>query len=275
MLGGGGVRGATEVGMIRALLEEGIRPDLVVGTSIGAINGAILAADPEPGVVARLQDAWDSPTARDVYGEGAWRQLGRLARTRTHFASPEPLRRLLVDAVGADATFEDLAVPLRVVAASIERAAEHWFDSGPLVEAVLASASPPGVLPPVRVGDEHFVDGGIVNSIPIAGAVRAGAKTVYVLQVGRVEEPLRVPREPVATAKVAFEIARRHRFADDLANLPAGVTLHVLPSGGGAPGDNRLRALRSLEGAAGRMERAYVASRAYLADPRPASRQEG
>lgn len=274
VLGGGGVRGAVEVGMLRALLEADVRPDLVVGTSIGAVNGAILAADPDR-AVERLVTAWGSPTARAVYGDTLPRQLGRLARTRTHFASPEALRNLLVEALGADATFEDLAVPLRVVAASIERAAEHWFDSGPLVDAVLASASPPGVLPPVLIAGEHFVDGGIVNSIPIEAAVRAGAETVYVLQVGRVEVPLTAPRRPVDTAKVAFEIARRHRFARDLATLPDGVALHVLPSGGDAHGDERLRAFRSMGGTADRIERAYDATRAYLAGQPHAPEPDG
>lgn len=270
VLGGGGVRGAVEVGMVRALLEVGIRPELVVGTSIGAINGAILAADPSHDAVTRLEEAWTSPAARAVYADSVPRQVVRLLRTRTHFVSPEPLRSLLVQALGADATFEGLSVPLWVVAASIERAAEHWFGSGPLIDAVLASASPPGVLPPVLIGGEHFIDGGIVNSIPIEAAVRAGAKIVYVLQVGRVEEPLTVPRQPVATARVAFEIARRHRFAHDVALLPDDVTLHVLPSGGVAPGDARLRSLRNLGGSTGRIERAYAATLGYLAGHGPA-----
>ena len=97
---------------------------------------------------------------------------------------------MLERSLGADTRFEDLAVPLRVVAASIERAAEHVFDSGPLIPAVLASASVPGLLPATRIGDEHFIDGGVVNSIPIDQALAAGARTVFVLQVGRIETPL-------------------------------------------------------------------------------------
>ena len=78
----------------------------------------------------------------------------------------------------------------QVCAASIERAAEHWFDSGPLVDAVVASAAVPGLLPPAKIGDEHFLDGGIVNSIPLGRAVQLGATRVFVLQVGRIERPL-------------------------------------------------------------------------------------
>ncbi|MEU3018096.1 patatin-like phospholipase family protein [Nocardiopsis sp. NPDC007018] len=265
VLGGGGVRGAVEVGMVRALLEEGITPDLVVGTSIGAINGAVLALDPSMAAVERLVRTWTSPEADSVFGEAVGRQLHRIVTTRTHLISPEPLRRLLVDVLGPDPVFEDLAVPLRVVAASIERAAEHWFSEGPLIDAVLASSAVPGLLPPQRIGDEHFLDGGIVNSIPIEAAVRAGARTVYVLQVGRVEEPLSVPANPVETARVAFEIARRHRFARDLATLPEQVRLHVLPSGGSLAGDDRPMAFRRLDSVPRRIDRAYTASRDYLA----------
>ncbi|MPV37239.1 patatin-like phospholipase family protein [Georgenia subflava] len=264
VLGGGGVRGAAEVGMLQALLEAGIRPDLVVGTSIGAVNGALLAAEPTPAVVERLRRAWTSPAAKAVYGDSLGRQLRRLVSTRTHLNSPEPLRRLLEDELGEIRTFEQLAVPLHVVAASIERAAEHWFDSGPLIPAVLASAAVPGVLPAARIGDEHFMDGGLVNSIPLEAAVRSGAQTVYVLQVGRIEEPLSAPERALDTARVAFEVARRHRFARDLTLVPEGVKVHVLPSGGPLDGDEKVRSYRQMSTATRRMERAYAATRDYL-----------
>ena len=108
------------------------------------------------------------------------------------------------------------------VAASIEAAAEHWFTSGPLVDAVLASAAVPGILPPVEVGGEHFIDGGIVNSIPVDRAVALGATRIFVMHVGRVDRPLEPPRWPWEVGLVAFEIARRHRFLGDLASLPDG-----------------------------------------------------
>lgn len=266
VLGGGGVRGAVEIGMLQALLERGVRPDLVVGTSIGAINGALVARDPTPGVIPALERAWMSPEANAVYGDSIATQLTRLVKTRTHLNSPAPLRRLLERALGADTRFEDLAVPLRVVAAGIERAAEHVFDAGPLIPAILASASVPGLLPPTRIGDEHFIDGGIVNSIPIEQALAAGARTVFVLQVGRIESPLVVPRTAVETARVAFEVARRHRFARDIATLPEGVALHVLPSGGALAGDDSLRAYRRMDTVRTRIAQAHEASRAFLAE---------
>src|ERR1041384_7140205 len=245
VLGGGGVLGAVEVGMLRALFRAGFRPDVVVGTSIGAVNGALVASDPNEAVTDRLVRLWTSPEAATVYGDSIGRQLRRFA-ARTHLHSPLPLRRLLESELGEASTFADLKVPFHCCAASIERAAEPWFDSGPLVEAVLASSAVPGLLPPMEIAGEHFVDGGIVNSIPIGEAVRLGAKMIFVLQVGRVERPLSVPRRPWEVAQVAFEIARRHRFARELASLPDDVRVHVLPSGGSDKRDDTPWAYRDM-----------------------------
>jgi NTE family protein len=265
VLGGGGVLGAVEVGMLRALFRAGFRPDVVVGTSIGAVNGALVAADPTEAVTERLVRLWASPEAAAVYGDSIARQVRRFA-ARTHLHSPLPLRRLLESELGPAATFEDLKVPFRCCAASIERAAEHWFDRGPLIDAVLASSSVPGLLPPAHIDGEHYVDGGIVNSIPIGEAVRVGAKLVFVLQVGRIERPLTVPRRPWEVAQVAFEIARRHRFARELASLPDDVQVHVLPAGGGDGRDDTPWAYRDMAAVGRRISRAYTLSRRYLAE---------
>lgn len=265
VLGGGGVRGAVEVGMLRALFEAGVTPDLIVGTSVGAINGAAVAHTPRPAVVDTLEQAWASPTASAVYGESWPRQLRRLATSKTHLNDPAPLRRLLENIVGAGAQFDDLEVPFAVCAAGIETAAETWFDTGPVVDAVLASASVPAALPPTRIGDHHFIDGGVVNSIPLGEAIARGASTVYVLQVGRIAEPLAVPTKPSEVGRVAFEISRRHRFAREMEAVPAHVDVHVLPYGGRQPGDQRLGAYRKMGRTHARIEAAYEASRKYLA----------
>ena len=164
---------------------------------------------------------------------GSWertRSACTLARTGTHLQSLEEARLRLADALPVKRV-EELKVPFQCVAASIERAAEHWFAGGVLADVVLASCAVPGILPPVAIGDEHFIDGGIVNSIPVARAVILGAKTIYVLQVGRLEKPLQPPRWPWEVGLVAFEVARRHRFASDLVSVPDEVRLHVLPTG--------------------------------------------
>ena len=207
VLGGGGVLGAVEVGMLRALFRAEIQPDLVVGTSIGAVNGALVAADPSEAVTDRLLRLWSSPEAGEIFGDSLARQLRRFA-ARTHLHSPRPLRRLLERELGEGTTFADLKLPFRCCAANIERAAEQWFDSGPVVDAVLASAAVPGLLPPAQIDGLHYIDGGIVNSIPVDEAVRAGAERIYVLQVGRIERALTPPKRPWEVAQVAFEVAR-------------------------------------------------------------------
>ena len=228
--GGGGPLGAHEVGMLRALIERGIRPDLVLGTSVGAINGVAVAADPSPAGVERLTEMWSAIDRSDVFGGSVLGRLATLARTRTHLHDTESLRALLTDGLPVG-RIEELAVPFQCVAACIERASEHWFDAGPVVDAVLASAAVPGLLPPVAIRGEHFIDGGIVNSIPVTRAIELGATQVFVLHVGRLDRPLEPPRWPWEVALVAFEIARRHRVIGDLAALPEGVEVHVLPTG--------------------------------------------
>ena len=229
VLGGGGLLGAHEVGMLRALSEAGIRPDLVVGTSIGAINGAFVAADP-PGAASRLSRMWQGEELRLAFSEKLWGRAARLVRSGTHLHSLEPLRRLLEDTLpGGD--FADLKLPFQCVAASIEQAAAHWFSSGSLADAVLASCAVPGLLPPVQIAGEHFLDGGLVHSIPVGRALALGATEIYVLHVGRIEKPLSPPRAPWDVALVAFEIARRHRFVEEMATVPEAVRVHVLPSG--------------------------------------------
>lgn len=263
VLGGGGVLGAVQVGMLRALFRAAIRPDLVIGTSIGAVNGALVAAEPTESVTTRLVRLWASPEASAVYGDSVARQLRRFA-ARTHLHSPRPLRTLLERELGEGTTFEELKVPFRCCAASIERAAEQWFDRGPLIDAVIASSAVPGLLPPTEIAGEHYVDGGIVNSIPVGEAVNAGARQIFVLQVGRVERPLSPPRRPWEVAQVAFEISRRHRFAREMAALPDDVDVHVLPAGGGDPRDDTPWAYRDMAGVGRRISRAYTASRRYL-----------
>jgi NTE family protein len=265
VLGGGGLLGACEAGMARALLEAGVKPEIIVGTSIGAINGAAIASDPTPEGAAALAALWDDLGAQNVLGGSVLGRLGELVRTRTSLHSSAALRSLLAERLPA--TFDELAVPFECVAASIEQAREHWFTSGDLIEAVLASSALPGILPAVEFDGEHFLDGGLVNSIPIARAVARGATEVWVLHVGRLEEPLSVPRYPWEVGFVAFEIARRHRFHTDLAVLPDGVDVHVLPTGLGDRRPSTWSNLRYRDNdrIGDRVRLAYEATRDYVA----------
>lgn len=265
VLGGGGRLGAAEVGMLEALLGAGIVPDLVLGTSIGALNGAATAAAPTVEGVDRLRGLWQDVERSGVFGGSLVDRVRHLADHRTSLHSNEPLGRLLSEVVG-DVDIEDLAVRFQCVAACIETAEATWFDRGRLRERVLASCAVPGLLPPVQVDGLHYLDGGIVDSIPVRRAIDLGADTVYVLQVGRIEEPLRVPRKAHEVALVAFELARRHSFATTMANRPEGVDVHVLPTGGEPVRFNDLRQLRyrDFSDVGERIDTARAASTQYL-----------
>jgi NTE family protein len=261
VLGGGGILGAAEVGMLRALLEREIVPDLVVGSSVGALNGAFIAAEPTPACVDRMVDLWTGLSDRGVFGGSVIGQLSTLARHGTHLHSNDGLRRLLSEGLGS-AEFSDLPVRFECVAACIERASAQWFSSGPVTEAVLASCAVPGLLPAVEIGGEHFLDGGLVRSVPIGRAAELGARRIFVLHVGRLEQPLRPPTRPWQVALVAFEIARRHQFEEEFANLPADVEVHVLPSG--SPPPTLSVRYRSTSGVRGRIDAAHDAASAFL-----------
>ncbi len=261
VFGGGGMLGASEVGMLRAVMEAGHRPDLVLGTSVGAINGAVLAAEPTLDCVTELMTMWESLGGREIFS-GPLQRLRQAARSGTHLHSIEPLRALIERRLGPIG-IEDLAVPFQCCASSIERAAETWFTEGPVATAVAASCAVPGLFGPVKVGDEHFLDGGLVNSLPVGRAVALGATEIFVLHVGRIEQPLRVPTRPWEVATVAFEIARRHRFAADMAAVPPGVTVRLLPAGSVASPSANLR-YRNTQKVRQRIEEAYQASVTYL-----------
>lgn len=265
MLGGGGVLGSAEVGMLRALVERGITPDLVIGSSVGALNGVAMAASPNLAAVAALTSTWTRLQARDVFSSSLVGQIGNLVRHGTFLHENSSLRRLIVDSLpagGDPAVIEDLEVPFECVAACIEDASAHWFSSGPVVDAVLASCAVPGLLPPVCINDRHYIDGGLVASVPVGRAVDLGAERVFVLHVGRLERPLTAPTRPWEVALVAFEIARRHQFTDDMARVPRGVEVHVMPAGH-VPPSVSVR-YRSPGAVSQRIDAAYQAGCDYL-----------
>jgi len=266
VLGGGGVLGASQVGMLRALDDAAITPDLVLGTSVGAINGAALSAGHgRVGALDDLSRIWEGMAHGDVFSGSLLSRTVRVVRTRTHLHSSEPLRRRLEDTFG-DQRIEDLPMPFQCVAASIEHAREHWFTDGPVVDAVLASCAVPGLLQPVQIDGEHFLDGGLVASVPVERAIQLGARTVFVLHVGRFNAPLQPPRRPWEVAVVAFEIARRHRYETTMASLPDDVTVHVLPTGSEPLRftDRRQFFYRDFSTVPGRIEAAREATIDYL-----------
>lgn len=265
VLGGGGHRGAYEVGMLKALTEAGVTPDFVCGTSIGAINGALFAASPDAEGIASLEQAWRSLDFRDLFPGSLWSRARAAIAQRTHLHANDHLRVWLLDRLGT-ASFSSLPVPFACVAACIEDSTEVWFDSGPVVDALLASSAVPGLLPPVEIEGKHYIDGGVVNSIPLSRALASGATEIFVLHVGHIDDHLVVPTRPWDVGVVAFEVARRHRFASDLASIPDSVTVHVLPTGAtiGRYNDPAKLKYGDLSNAEASIESAYHATLGHL-----------
>ena len=270
VLGGGGLLGAAEVGMLRALIEAGVQPDLVIGTSIGAANGALVADDPTTDGLDRLEALWSD--ADEGPFSGSWLERAQTVtrtawRTRTALYGPEALHALVERHLSVT-LIEDLRVPFMCCAASIERAAEHWFTAGPIVPAVLASSAVPGLFP--AYGSTASTSSTAASSTRSrwTAPARLGAERVFVLQVGRIEQPLSPATNPLEVGLVAFEVARRARFTASLARTQAELEVHVLPTGGTAPRYNERASLdyRDTCRIPARIAAARNASTAYLAD---------
>ncbi|MGA7097091.1 MAG: patatin-like phospholipase family protein [Acidimicrobiia bacterium] len=267
VLGGGGRWGAVEVGMLRALDEAGVRPDLILGTSIGAFNGSVVADTPGPDGVLRLTELWQEIGRSGLLQGSRLDRLKNAATLQPALHDTSELRDLLERVHDPGKRIEQLSIPFQCVAASIERAAEHWFTEGPLIDALLASSAVPALFPPVEIDGEHFYDGGLVNSVPLARAVDLGSDVIYVLQVGRVESSLRPPERLYEAALISFEIARRHRFTAAVESLPMGIDLHLLPSGNPvAFDDSRQLKWRDVSTTSDLIEGAYRAATDYLAE---------
>lgn len=230
VLGGGGNLGAVQVGMLRALVEHAITPDLVVGCSVGALNGVAFAQEPSLVGVARLEQLWRDIDGRQVMPSGWVPTAVQFARRGIAIHDNDGLRRTIESVVTVE-RFDQLRVPFQCVATDLDGAREVWFSDGPLVEPILASAALPSVYPPVDIDGVRYIDGAVVNDVPISRAVELGARKLYVLHVGSFDRPLPEPRRPLDIAVQAYWIARRHRFHRDLATLPRDVEAIVLPTG--------------------------------------------
>jgi NTE family protein len=258
VLSGGGNLGAVQVGMLRALLEHGIYPDLILGCSVGAINGAALADDPTLRGVDRLDGVWRNVEGRNLMPRNWLPNAVALARRGEAIHESHGLRKMLEDAIGGR-QFRDLAVHFECVATDVKDVREVWFNQGPLLEAILASSAMPALYPSVEIHGARYLDGAIVNDVPMSRAVELGASTLYVLQVGSFSRPRGEPRRPLDVAVQAYWIARHHRFKRDLDAMPPEVDLHLLPHG-----QPPLMRYNDFTRAAELISAAYAASTDYL-----------
>ena len=231
MLSGGGNLGAIQVGMLRALVEHEIVPDVVLGCSVGALNGAGFALEPNAVGVERLVQHWQNTTSYELMPSSRIPSALQLLRKGASLHSNEGLRRGIERLLGRGRQFDEMQLPFQCVATHADRAVERWFDEGDVTEAILASAALPAVYPPVIIDGERYVDGGVVDNVPIARAVELGCREIYVLHVGPHGRPDVEIRRPLDGALLAYWIARNSRFARDLASLPPRVEAIVLPPG--------------------------------------------
>jgi NTE family protein len=228
VLSGGASHGAIQVGMLQALGERRIRPDLVFGASAGAFNAAWVAGDPELARLDDLADIWLVLRTRDVFPLRPLRGLlGFLGRRESLFP-PDSVRAIVTRNLRFE-RLEDAPIPLCVVATEVTSGREVALTRGSAVDAIVASASIPGVLPPVEVAGQTLMDGGIVDNTPISNAIAAGASRIYVLPTGYACDLARPPTTALAIALQAISLLVQQRLISDVRDLEHAVDLRVIP----------------------------------------------
>ena len=229
VLSGGGSLGAVQVGMLRALAERHIAPDLLVGTSAGALNAVFVAAHgTSPASLDLLAATWVALRRDDVFPLRAPQMVLALAGARDALCADSGLERLVRRHVGF-ARLEDAPIPVHIVTTDLLTGEEVLLSEGDPVSAVLASSAIPAVLPPVRRDGRTLVDGGLADNAAISQAVALGADRVYVLPTGYACALPTPPTRPLAVAVQALSLLVQRRLVSDVALYADRVDLVVLP----------------------------------------------
>lgn len=228
VLSGGGSLGSVQVGMLLALAERGIQPDLLIGTSVGAVNAAWVAGEPGLDGARRLARIWRAVGRDDVFPFRLRTSLPGILGRRDHVIPAANLRALLRRHL-AYRCIEDAAVPLKVVATDITTGFEYVMERGDAIDAVTASAAIPGVFPPVTVDGHHLVDGGVADNAPVSVAVEAKADKIYVLPTGYACALDRAPDTALGVAVQALTLLVQQRLIADVGRYQGRVNITVLP----------------------------------------------
>ncbi|HWE09209.1 MAG TPA: patatin-like phospholipase family protein [Solirubrobacteraceae bacterium] len=231
VLSGGASLGALQVGMLRALYERGVAADVLVGTSAGALNAAFVASRPQtPETAAKLARIWRDISRQDIFPMSMRAIMGGLRGQRDHLVPDRGLRRQVRRYIEFD-DLSEATVPLHVVAFDIVEGRETLLSAGPAVDAVTASASIPGVFPPVDIGARRLIDGGVANNTPISHAVELGAERIYVLPTQDLSRSLEyAPRGALDVAIYGVSLLLDGRLKNDIAQYAGQAELIVLPA---------------------------------------------
>jgi NTE family protein len=225
---GGGSLGAVQVGMLKALVAEGIRPAFVVGTSVGAINAAYFAGRPDAAGVERLDQLWRGLRRRDVFPlSPVTGVLGLLGR-RDHLVEPGSLSTLLARGLPYR-LLEEARIPCHVIASDLRDGAGVVLASGPVLEALRASTALPAVFPPVALDGRILIDGSVTNNLPLSTAIRLGATRVLVLPSGSPCALKRLPHHPVEIALHALSLLISNQLVQELQHQSGSSRLLVVP----------------------------------------------
>ena len=225
VLSGGASLGSIQAGMATALAEANIQPDLIVGSSVGAINGAMLASA-KP--ASELADIWRGLRRTDLFPLRPLVGLRGFVGRRSHFVPNTGLRRLLERHIEF-AHLEHASVPFTVIATDVRSGDEVTLRTGPAVPAILASAALPSVFPPVEIGRRVLIDGGVVNNTPITHAIEAGATEVWVLSPGYSCALTQPPTSAIAMAMHAIALLVQQRLVLETAARDYAVPVHLIP----------------------------------------------
>lgn len=226
VLSGGGAFGSGQVGMLAALARRGVRPDLVVGSSIGALHGAVLAARPDD-AVELLTAFWVGASRRTVFGGRA--DVARCLLQRRSLATFDRLGPLLDQALGAKG-FADLDIPFAAVATDGLTGQPALLCRGDLRAALAASAAVPGVFPAVTIDGRPYVDGGVSANVPVHQALAFGAASALVLDVTPPLAATAVPAGVVKGLLHSVSLMLRNQRSDATEHLAGRLPVAVLPS---------------------------------------------
>lgn len=227
VLAGGGSFGAVQVGMLQALLAQGVTPDLIVGSSVGAINGAYLAASPTLENVERLARIWRQLRRQDVFPVSL-RSLAALFGRRSYMVDSHGIRALLEEHLPYR-SFEEASVPLHVVATDLHGGAIVRLSQGPVIDAVLASCAIPGAFPPVRIEEQYLMDGAVASNTPIRTAIELGAARLVVLPTGFACALERPPASAIGATLHAINLLIAHQLVADLEHYGGQTEIVTVP----------------------------------------------